>query len=214
MRVLYIEDADSCDVSGARKYHNLTPNKEYKVIERRFDAEGYEYVIEDDSGKPARYQSEVFDAVVYACPCCGYPALDEQGALEVCGWCGWIDDPAQSHSPDNETGANKLSMNKHRAAWTEEKKRGVYDDRSQHMAHAFSRYNRIALAEDNVCGCFYCCEIFSPSEINEWCLETPHGESVTALCPYCGIDSVIAESSGYTITKEFLKAMYDYWFGR
>jgi hypothetical protein len=51
-------------------------------------------------------------------------------------------------------------------------------------------------------------EIFSPQEIYEWIPDI----SGTAVCPYCGIDSVIGESSGYPITKEFLQEMYDYWF--
>lgn len=34
----------------------------------------------------------------------------------------------------------------------------------------------------------------------------------TVLCPYCCADSVIGESSGYPITKEFLKKMNEYWF--
>ena len=34
----------------------------------------------------------------------------------------------------------------------------------------------------------------------------------TALCPYCGIDSIIGESSGYPITAEFLKSMHERWF--
>jgi acetone carboxylase gamma subunit len=35
----------------------------------------------------------------------------------------------------------------------------------------------------------------------------------TALCPYCGIDSVIGDKSGFPITKEFLEKMYQHWFG-
>jgi len=34
----------------------------------------------------------------------------------------------------------------------------------------------------------------------------------TALCPHCGIDSVIGESSSVPITKEFLGKMKKYWF--
>lgn len=30
--------------------------------------------------------------------------------------------------------------------------------------------------------------------------------------PYCGIDSVIGEHSGYPITREFLEQMRQYWF--
>jgi hypothetical protein len=34
----------------------------------------------------------------------------------------------------------------------------------------------------------------------------------TALCPHCGIDSVISSASGYPITAAFLHRMHDYWF--
>ena len=34
----------------------------------------------------------------------------------------------------------------------------------------------------------------------------------TALCPKCGIDSVIGTKSGYPITKEFLGQMQAHWF--
>lgn len=75
-------------------------------------------------------------------------------------------------------------------------------------AHVHSSNHKEILLKDEKCGCFYCTEIFSPNEIDEWVMD-PGG---TALCPYCGIDSVIGESSGYPITKEFLEAMKKYWF--
>ena len=30
--------------------------------------------------------------VRFECPCCGYPMLEERGAFEICGLCGWEDD--------------------------------------------------------------------------------------------------------------------------
>ena len=75
-------------------------------------------------------------------------------------------------------------------------------------AHAFSINNEEELMSETKCGCFYYLEIFNPKEIEEWCDD----EVGTALCPFCGIDSVIGESSGYPIIKEFLQAMHDFWF--
>ena len=75
-------------------------------------------------------------------------------------------------------------------------------------AHKFSAHHREMLEKDSLCGCFSCLEIFYPSEIDTW--YDDRGE--TAACPYCGIDSVIGESSGYPVTKEFLKMMKNYWF--
>lgn len=68
-------------------------------------------------------------------------------------------------------------------------------------AHKYSDNHKKQLRKDKKCGCFYCLTIFSPMEIKEWVEDI----SGTAICPYCGIDSVIGESSGYPITKEFLK---------
>ncbi|QSX23673.1 cytoplasmic protein [Priestia megaterium] len=75
-------------------------------------------------------------------------------------------------------------------------------------AHRFCNDNKESLKEDSLCGCFYCLEIFHPSEIKEW---IDSNES-TALCPYCEIDSIIGQSSGFSITKEFLNEMNKHWF--
>ena len=75
-------------------------------------------------------------------------------------------------------------------------------------AHKYSANHKKELLKDKKCGCFYCFEIFDPKQIKEW-IEDKSG---TAICPYCGIDSIIGESSGYPITTEFLKKMNEYWF--
>ena len=81
-------------------------------------------------------------------------------------------------------------------------------------AHRFSSGNMPAVKEDKICGCFYCISIFAPTEITEYLQDDdiPIDKDGTALCPYCGIDSVIGESSGYPITEEFLRKMKNYWF--
>ena len=76
-------------------------------------------------------------------------------------------------------------------------------------AHKRSINHKKKLLKDEKCGCFYCLKIFSPQEIVEW-IEDAEG---TAICPYCGIDAVIGESSGFPITKEFLNEMMQHWFG-
>lgn len=75
------------------------------------------------------------------------------------------------------------------------------------LAHKFSSKHRNDLEKDSICGCFYCLEIFNPKEITEW---TDYG--TTAICPYCDMDSVVGESSGFPITKDFLSAMRRKWF--
>lgn len=74
-------------------------------------------------------------------------------------------------------------------------------------AHRASIHHRKQLENSSVCGCFFCGEIFSPKEIQEWV-----DNNDTALCPYCGIDSVLGDSSGFPVTKEFLGEMRKYWF--
>ena len=82
-------------------------------------------------------------------------------------------------------------------------------DKSQVIkAHEFSMNHKEKLQKDTVCGCFHCLKIFSPDEIKKW-INDPQK---TALCPYCGIDSVIGSYSGFPITTEFLSEMKEYWF--
>ena len=75
-------------------------------------------------------------------------------------------------------------------------------------AHKHSSRHRAELEGSDKCGCFYCLSTFASSEIVDW-LEEGDG---TALCPRCGIDSVIGSQSGYPITDAFLREMNRYWF--
>ena len=79
-------------------------------------------------------------------------------------------------------------------------------------AHKLSSNHKPELLKDSKCGCFYCLKIFTPNEIVEWLDEENGDPRGTALCPYCGIDSVLGESSGFPITKEFLERMCQFWF--
>ena len=81
-------------------------------------------------------------------------------------------------------------------------------------AHKFSNNHMEQLKKDKVCGCFYCLKVFSPEEIDDWIICNNECDRLgTAICPYCGMDSVIGESSGYPITKEFLQKMQEHYFG-
>ncbi len=74
-------------------------------------------------------------------------------------------------------------------------------------AHTHSSRHRDQILHSAVCGCFYCCGMFAPDKIEEWI-----DDSQTALCPLCGIDSVIPDASGFPITAQFLAAMKAHWF--
>ncbi len=74
-------------------------------------------------------------------------------------------------------------------------------------AREYSAHNRQYLTNDQACGCFFCLRMFNANEI-VW----PDDADDTAMCPYCGIDAVVGQSSGIPITKQFLKSMREYWF--
>ena len=80
-------------------------------------------------------------------------------------------------------------------------------------AHKHSIYHEEEILESDICGCFYCTSTFLPLEIEEWCdVGAPKGS--TALCPQCGIDSVLGSGSGFPVDDlEFLEEMRRYWFG-
>jgi len=48
---------------------------------------------------------------------------------------------------------------------------------------------------------------FAPTEIEDWT-----DDDETAICPRCGIDSVIGSESNFPITSDFLKKMRGHWF--
>ena len=65
-------------------------------------------------------------------------------------------------------------------------------------AHRCCTANCDQLKESALCGCFCCGRIYDPQEISEWVEDR---DGLTALCPHCRIDAVIAEASGYPVTK-------------
>ena len=91
-----------------------------------------------------------------------------------------------------------------------EKKQKEQDEKDKlyKQAHDCSIRNKEQLAKSKKCGCFNCGEIFPPSEITDYVSD---GEP-TALCPYCHIDSVIGDASGFPITPKFLRDMNKRWF--
>jgi hypothetical protein len=85
-------------------------------------------------------------------------------------------------------------------------------NRSLEAAHERSMNHRDEIASSDLCGCFHCRSTFPPGDIREWADEVD-GLGTTALCPRCGIDSVLGSASGYPLTGEFLAQMRRRWFG-
>ena len=70
--------------------------------------------------------------------------------------------------------------------------------------------NEKQLNEAKKCVCIYCEKRFDVSKIKEW-IEDRNG--LTALCPFCQIDTVIPEIvDGIPISDEDLKKLYEYYF--
>jgi hypothetical protein len=76
-------------------------------------------------------------------------------------------------------------------------------------AHERSIRHRDEIEKSALCGCFHCLKTFLPQAIDEWI----DGDQ-TALCPSCGIDSVLGDAGGLPITKELLSEMRAFWFDR
>lgn len=80
--------------------------------------------------------------------------------------------------------------------------------------HHFSSYHRGSLELfATKCLCFYCKTNFTPDKINHWI-----DLDETALCPYCGIDSVIGNKNPFCEDfpiedTQFIEEMNKFWFG-
>jgi len=81
-------------------------------------------------------------------------------------------------------------------------------------AHRHCIRNRAELGKSGMSGCFFCLGVFPVAEIWEWIRETENDdEYLTAMCPQCGIDAVIGDASGHTVTDvRFLERMRRHWF--
>src|SRR5262245_20230069 len=80
------------------------------------------------------------------------------------------------------------------------------------VAHQHSIDNRAEVEGSTLCGCFHCGAKLRPAEIIEWVDANREGEGQTALCPRCGVDSIIGDRSGFDISDELLSAMQARWF--
>lgn len=65
--------------------------------------------------------------------------------------------------------------------------------------------NRDEILKSKMCGCYYCERTF-PASLIRYSDYTDGG--MTALCPLCGIDTVIGDASGVPINKKVLRELY------
>lgn len=60
---------------------------------------------------------------MHKCPCCSSDSIDEPGNYELCGVCGWEDDPSQEAHPDMTGGSNDMSLEQARQWWAERREK-------------------------------------------------------------------------------------------
>ena len=72
------------------------------------------------------------------------------------------------------------------------------------QAKLHSLDNELEILSSHECGCFFCRSHFPAKNIADWDYSDGHTQ---AICPECGMASVIGDASGYEITHEFLKEM-------
>ena len=76
------------------------------------------------------------------------------------------------------------------------------------LLHAYSLSNRDEIMKSEKCGCFYCLRIFETNEISAY-INDENGK--TAVCPHCGVDSVLPDSR-VSLSEELLTEMHKTWF--
>lgn len=88
--------------------------------------------------------------------------------------------------------------------------RNKYDNVFLGQAHERSIFHEKEINESQKCGCFYCKNIFESKRITEW-VDEQDFRGKTALCPNCGIDSVLSDKLPIE-DKEFLRTMNKKYF--
>lgn len=68
--------------------------------------------------------------------------------------------------------------------------------------HSHTLRNRKEIEASKTCGCISCCEIFNASEVEDYI-----DEGETSLCPICGIDAVIGDSTGVSMDSNTLSEL-------
>ncbi len=77
----------------------------------------------------------------------------------------------------------------------------------QRLAAQLAFKNRVAVEKSETCGCYYCGGIFPGGDVKEY---TDGG--LTALCPRCGVDSVLSSAQNVAVCEDTLKKSHDFWF--
>ena len=88
-----------------------------------------------------------------------------------------------------------------------------HEDRGKGLTKVcLSQWYQCPFVVEGHCGCFYCKSIYPASEVTGWCDNDGRGDK-TALCPKCGIDSVLGDTTFVELTPELLELMNMLFFG-
>lgn len=90
----------------------------------------------------------------------------------------------------------------HRIAKPRISKKGRLEYLQKAKSHSIN--NEIEIVQSESCGCFFCRNVFSARDVQDW-IDDENG--VSALCPECGMDACIGDASGFEIDKAFMKEM-------
>ena len=71
--------------------------------------------------------------------------------------------------------------------------------------------NEIEILRSKKCGCFFCVKTFDARKVSQWESGTNGGAS--AICPECGMATVIGDASGVPLTKALLLEMSKEFYG-
>lgn len=74
-------------------------------------------------------------------------------------------------------------------------------------AHKHSKGHRAEIESSTRCACFFCFRTFNSTEIKSWI-----DSNQTALCPRCGVDSVLGSASTHRLDDAFLRGMHQQFF--
>ena len=77
---------------------------------------------------------------------------------------------------------------------------------------AHSVNNEIEIIRSKKCGCYFCKKTYSARKVKDW--EQGENGRASAICPECGMSTVIGDASGAPLTKELLEEMNKAFYGK
>lgn len=82
----------------------------------------------------------------------------------------------------------------------------TYKDYLKHREYAFNNKDKVQISEK--AACFYCLACFDAAECVEF---TDEDNDDTAICPKCGVDFVLPDTSGLPITDVHFMTGMQFW---